>query len=56
MKFREGIDPEEKAFYKEMDGSKWCNDRMQWVAKRVSSVRNILSVQTLGLPLPETRG
>jgi hypothetical protein len=37
MSFREGKDPEEKAYISEFDNQKYCEERMKWV---ISKVRN----------------
>lgn len=36
MPFREGIDPEDKAFTSPWDNTKRCNDRMIWLISKVS--------------------
>jgi hypothetical protein len=35
MPFREGKDPEEKAYIREFDDEKYCNGRMKWLISKV---------------------
>jgi hypothetical protein len=36
--FREGIDPEEKAYFDPLNNRKLCSDRIRWLISKASSV------------------
>jgi hypothetical protein len=46
LPFREGIDPEEKAYYRQLSNEKLCDGRVKWLISKVSYPKSALSMSS----------